>query len=77
MLGICRDQLFLGALLSTDLYFYLWPQVSRRLGPAGTNLAGCPCPPASSLRPLQPSARPLDQEPEDSGCRAAKSKLLY
>ncbi|XP_060058627.1 pseudokinase FAM20A isoform X2 [Erinaceus europaeus] len=37
-----RSLLLLGALLSADLYFHLWPQVRRRLSPP-ERLRGCPC----------------------------------
>lgn len=46
MPGLRRDRLLtlllLGALLSADLYFHLWPQVRRQLRPQ-EDPPGCPC----------------------------------
>lgn len=46
MPGLRRDRLLtlllLGALLSADLYFHLWPQVQRQLRPRGRP-PSCPC----------------------------------
>ncbi|XP_045744528.1 pseudokinase FAM20A isoform X2 [Mirounga angustirostris] len=46
MPGLRRDRLLtlllLGALLSADLYFHLWPQVRRQLRPR-EHARGCPC----------------------------------
>lgn len=46
MPGLRRDRLLtlllLGALLSADLYFHLWPRVRRRLRPR-ERPPGCPC----------------------------------
>lgn len=46
MPGLRRDRLLtlllLGALLSADLYFHLWPQVQRQLRPR-ERPRGCPC----------------------------------
>ncbi|XP_069338904.1 pseudokinase FAM20A [Eulemur rufifrons] len=55
MPGLRRDRLLtlllLGALLSADLYFHLWPQVQRQLRPR-ERPQGCPCAGrASSLAP--------------------------
>lgn len=49
--------LLLGALLSADLYFHLWPQVRRQLRPRG---AGCPCAPRASSAPAPGPAAASD-----------------
>lgn len=52
MLGLRRDRLLtlllLGALLSADLYFHLWPQVQRQLR-SRERPRGCPCARRASL----------------------------
>ncbi|XP_020856529.1 pseudokinase FAM20A [Phascolarctos cinereus] len=59
MLGLRRDRLLtlllLGALLSADLYFHLWPQVRLQLRPR-RGQGGCSCPDSAG----DPSAPPLD-----------------
>ncbi|XP_053160076.1 pseudokinase FAM20A isoform X1 [Hemicordylus capensis] len=85
MLGIRRDRLLilllLGALLSADLYFHLWPQVRRRLARAEADEPGCSCPgdaaaaAASSSSCPDPSARPLDQADKEKSSPAGGSKL--
>ncbi|XP_055983197.1 pseudokinase FAM20A [Sorex fumeus] len=62
MPGRRRDRLLtlllLGALLSADLYFHLWPQVQRQLRPR-EQPRGCPCAPrAPSSRPDSAFAAP-------------------
>lgn len=90
MLGTRRDRLLilllLGALLSADLYFHLWPQVRRRLAQAGPGEPGCSCPrgaappssaPTSSSSPRPESSsppRPLDSA-EKASSQAGGSKL--
>ncbi|XP_036610318.1 pseudokinase FAM20A [Trichosurus vulpecula] len=59
MLGLRRDRLLtlllLGALLSADLYFHLWPQVRLQLLPR-RGRGGCSCPDSAG----DPSAPPPD-----------------
>ncbi|XP_061471610.1 pseudokinase FAM20A isoform X2 [Rhineura floridana] len=82
MLGLRRDRLLilllLGALLSADLYFHLWPQVRRRLARAGADKPRCSCPaeaPAAFPSP-KPSTRPPESADKDEGStQAAGSKL--
>lgn len=64
MPGLRRDRLLtlllLGALLSADLYFHLWPQVQRQLR-SRERPPGCPCARrAPSLAP-DPAAAASDQ----------------
>ncbi|XP_014442643.1 pseudokinase FAM20A [Tupaia chinensis] len=61
MPGLRRDRLLtlllLGALLSADLYFHLWPQVQRQLRPRESP-AGCPCAGRASSLDLDSAAAP-------------------
>nr|XP_056718137.1 pseudokinase FAM20A [Euleptes europaea] len=70
--------LLLGALLSADVHFHLWPQVRRRLagGEAG-RAGGCSCPPgdapASPPGPRPPPGSAEGSRPE----RRAKLRRLF
>ncbi|XP_074080811.1 pseudokinase FAM20A isoform X2 [Macrotis lagotis] len=66
MPGLRRDRLLtlllLGALLSADLYFHLWPRVRLQLGPR-TGPGGCSCPASGPSTPAPlaaaaPASRP-------------------
>lgn len=63
MLGLRRDRLLtlllLGALLSADLYFHLWPQVQRQLRPR-ERPRGCPCARRASSLDLNSAAAASD-----------------
>ncbi|XP_042305649.1 pseudokinase FAM20A [Sceloporus undulatus] len=83
MLGPRRDRLLLllllGALLCADLYFHLWPQVRRRLGPRGESRAPCPCPQdpqgpgEGAAPPSSPIGPPL---PEGRGSSSSSSSSV-
>ncbi|XP_053511583.1 pseudokinase FAM20A isoform X1 [Artibeus jamaicensis] len=63
MPGLRRDRLLillgLGALLSADLYFHLWPQVQRQLRPR-ERPPRCPCARRASSPDLDSAAGPSD-----------------
>lgn len=63
MPGLRRDRLLalllLGALFSADLYFHLWPQVQRQLGPR-EHPAGCRCSGRAPSAPLLSAAASQD-----------------
>lgn len=63
MPGLRRDRLLtlllLGALLSADLYFHLWPQVRRRLRPR-ERPPSCPCARRASSPAPGPAAAAAD-----------------
>lgn len=63
MLGLRRDRLLtlllLGALLSADLYFHLWPQVQRQLR-SRERPRGCPCARRASSPAPDPAAAAAD-----------------
>ncbi|XP_028935703.2 pseudokinase FAM20A isoform X4 [Ornithorhynchus anatinus] len=66
--------LLLGALLSADFYFHLWPQVRRQLRPQGPP-ASCPCPPAGP--PGLPPAGRAVTPPAPSKLRGLLAHPLY
>ncbi|XP_074871060.1 pseudokinase FAM20A isoform X3 [Carettochelys insculpta] len=72
MPGGRRDRLLilllLGALLSADLYFHLWPEVRRQLAEAES---GCPC----SRPPLPPS--PPAAAARSARARSSKLRRLF
>lgn len=92
MPGLRRDRLLtlllLGALLSADLYFHLWPQVQRQLR-SRDRPPGCPCAGRASSQPGDPAAASSDPgagahnfsqagrgaEPEGGGRGVSDSKL--
>lgn len=75
MLGTRRDRLLilllLGALLSADLYFHLWPQMRRRLAPAEPR---CSCPAEAAAGPKLPT-RPPESASANRSRQADRSKL--
>lgn len=75
MLGTRRDRLLilllLGALLSADLYFHLWPQMRRRLAPAETAEPRCSCPAEAAAGPKLRTRPPASA----SANQADRSKL--
>ncbi|XP_015275339.1 PREDICTED: pseudokinase FAM20A-like, partial [Gekko japonicus] len=89
MLWIRRDRLLilllLGALLSADVYFHLWPQVRQRLAGdnAGRSGGPCACPgeEAASASSLQPPPPPDSAEKngaeETSPARRSKLRRLF
>lgn len=66
MPGLRRDRLLtlllLGALLSADLYFHLWPQVRRQLRPR-ERPPGCPCAGRAASPAPAPAAAPSAPRP--------------
>lgn len=92
MPGLRRDRLLtlllLGALLSADLYFHLWPQVQRQLR-SRDRPPGCPCAGRASSQPGDSAAASSDPgagahnfsqagrgaEPEGGGRGVSDSKL--
>ncbi|XP_046937566.1 pseudokinase FAM20A [Lynx rufus] len=92
MPALRRDRLLtlllLGALLSADLYFHLWPQVRRQLRPR-EHPRGCPCARrAASPGPAPAAASPAPRAaarnfsragpgPERRGGRGSKLQALY
>ncbi|KAL8163516.1 UNVERIFIED_CONTAM: hypothetical protein K2H54_027667 [Gekko kuhli] len=87
MLCIRRDRLLilllLGALLSADVYFHLWPQVRQRLAgdEAGRPEGACSCPreeaaSASSLPP-PPHRAEKNRAEETSPARRSKLRRLF
>ncbi|XP_077922118.1 pseudokinase FAM20A isoform X1 [Halichoerus grypus] len=92
MPGLRRDRLLtlllLGALLSADLYFHLWPQVRRRLRPR-EHPRGCPCarrasPPAPDAAAASPAPRAAARNfsragpgTERRGGRGSKLQALF
>ncbi|XP_066471236.1 pseudokinase FAM20A isoform X1 [Tiliqua scincoides] len=82
MLGTRRDRLLilllLGALLSADLYFHLWPQVRRRLAQAGGagGEPGCSCP-GGAAPPPPSSAAPRPEQASSSQAGGSKLRRLF
>lgn len=81
MLGTRRDRLLilllLGALLSADLYFHLWPQMRRRLAPAETAEPRCSCPAEAAAAAAGPKlrTRPPASASANRSRQADRSKL--
>uniref|UniRef100_A0A4X1SQC0 FAM20 C-terminal domain-containing protein n=1 Tax=Sus scrofa TaxID=9823 RepID=A0A4X1SQC0_PIG len=73
MPGLRRDRLLtlllLGALLSADLYFHLWPQVRRQLRPR-ERPPGCPCAGRAASPAPAPAAAPSAPAPAHNFSRA-------
>nr|XP_051681839.1 pseudokinase FAM20A isoform X1 [Oryctolagus cuniculus] len=94
MPGLRRDRLLtlllLGALLSADLYFHLWPQVQRQLR-SRFRPPGCPCAGRASSQPGDSAAASSDPgagahnfsqagrgaEPEGGGRGVSKLQALF
>ncbi|XP_045840224.1 pseudokinase FAM20A isoform X2 [Meles meles] len=76
MPGLRRDRLLtlllLGALLSADLYFHLWPQVRRQLRPR-EDPRGCPCA-RRALSPAPDSAAAASPNPRGAARNFSRAR---